>query len=279
MSYPNRDVFLSKNEQENPSSPMPKSTNKPRNPDDDPAVIAARINRSGTIRNGFIAAAAAMLVAIVGLTNRFCDQQPKPISDKEKLVIKVLDKATGRSVGGAKVSLESVDVPPVNTTDSNGVISFPISNPNKELRIRIEADGYEKDFNLRVMPASIIGIQEVRLTPIASPSPMATGPATSLPVPRTKHSPNFTSARPGGAQLVIRGQVIDETGAVIPGAQVIIAGYGSTATDTSGNFQISVAVARGRLINLNVAKEGFRTKTLEEQASEDALKILLKRLQ
>jgi hypothetical protein len=72
--------------------------------------------------------------------------------------------------------------------------------------------------------------------------------------------------------------VIDETGAVVPGAQVIIAGYGSTVTDSSGNFRISVTVARGGLINLNVAKEGFRTKTLEEQASEDVLKILLKRL-
>jgi hypothetical protein len=62
---------------------MPKSTNKPRNPDDDPTVLAARINRSGTIRNGFIAAAAAVLVSILGLTNRFCDQQPKPEPDLE----------------------------------------------------------------------------------------------------------------------------------------------------------------------------------------------------
>jgi hypothetical protein len=67
--------------QENPISPMPKSTNKPRNPDHGPAVLAARIKGSGTNRNGFIAAAAAVLVAIVGLTNRFCDQQ----RDKEKL--------------------------------------------------------------------------------------------------------------------------------------------------------------------------------------------------
>jgi hypothetical protein len=259
---------------------MPKSTKKPRNLEDDPAVLAARINRSGTIRNGFIAGVAALLVAIVGLTNRFCDQQPKPEPDKEKLVIKVLDKTTGRSIGGAKVSLESGDVPPVNTTDSNGVISFPISNPKKELRIRIDADGYEKDFNLRITPASIIGTQEVRLTPLvtSSSSPTAMGPTTPLPAPQTKSSPSFTSARPGGAQLVIRGQVIDETGAVVSGAQVIIAGYGSTVTNSSGNFHISMAVARGHLINLNVAKEGFRTKTLEEQASEDVLKILLKRL-
>jgi hypothetical protein len=220
----------------------------------------------------FIAAAAAVLVAIVGLTNRFCDQQTKPGSDKEKLVIKVLDKSTGRSVGGAKVSLESGDVPPVNTTDSNGVISFPISNPNKELRIRIEADGYEKDFNLRITPASIIGTQEVRLTPLASPSPAVTATITTQPL-----NPTPIPNKPESYRMVIRGLVMDETGIPLAGARVAIAGHGSATTDASGNFQIAIAAVRGRMIYLNVAKEGYRTKTLEEQASDDAIQILLRR--
>jgi hypothetical protein len=266
--------------QENPSSSMPKSTKKSRNPDDDPAVLAARINRSGTIRNGFIAAAAGVLVAIVGLTNRFCDQQPKPGSDKEKLVIKVLDKTTGRSIGGAKVSLEGGDVPPVNTTDSNGVISFPISNPKKELRIRIDADGYEKDFNLRITPASIIGTPEVRLTPLASPSPGATAAITTQPFNPAPHRSPFPTRVPIKSEsnrLVIRGLVMDEAGATLPGARVAIAGHGSTTTDASGNFQIAITGVSGRTIYLNVAKEGYRTRTLEEQASDDAIQIVLRR--
>jgi hypothetical protein len=70
---------------------------------------------------------------------------------------------------------------------------------------------------------------------------------------------------------------MDEAGTALPGARVTIAGQGSTTTDASGNFQIPVAVARGRLIDLNIAKEGYRTKTLEEQASDDAIKIVLRR--
>src|SRR5262245_26972886 len=132
------------------SSFMPKTSRKPLKPENDPGIIAAWINRGGTIRNGLIAGAAAVLVAVIGLTNRSCDQRPKP--EQEKLVIKVMDKATGKNIVGAKVSLEGSDVPPVNTTDSNGIISFYVGDPKKELRIRIDADGYEKDYNLRITP-------------------------------------------------------------------------------------------------------------------------------
>jgi hypothetical protein len=268
---------VSEGQEENFRSVMPKTTRKPRNPQDDPAVIAAQVNRSATIRNGLIAGAFAVLVAIIGLTNRACDQQTKPPTDKEKLVIKVLDKATGKSIGGAKVSLESSDVPPVNTTDSNGVISFPISDPKKELRIRVEADGYEKDFNLRITPANITGTQEIRLTPLASPSPAATATQTPSPIPPTGVTPGATPVAQGSNRLVIRGQVIDETKAAIPGARVTVAGYGAVTTDAAGNFQIPVAVARGQYIDLNIAKEGFRTRTLQEQASDDTIKIVLRR--
>jgi hypothetical protein len=199
--------------QENPSSPMPKSTNKPRNPNDDPAVLAARINRSGTIRKGFIAGMAAVVVAIVGLMNRSCGQQSKPGIEKEKFVIKVLDKTTGKGISGAKVSLESSDVPPVDTTDSNGVISFPIGDTKKELRIRIDADGYEKDFNLRITPASIIGTQEVRLTPLATPSPAAITAQPPDPAQHQSPSPPRIPNEQERSQMVVRGLVMDETGA------------------------------------------------------------------
>jgi hypothetical protein len=253
---------------------MPKSTKKPQNLQEDPAVIAAKVNRSGTIRNGLIAGAAAVLVAIIGLMNRSCDQP----ANKEKLVIKVLDKKTGNSIGGAKISLEGNDIPPINTTDSNGIISFPISDPKKELRIRIEADGYEKDFNLRITPANIMGVQEVRLTPVPVASPTATAPVAGLsPTPAAKPTPPTIPINPGNNRLFIRGMVMDESGATLSGVRITIAGQGAATTDAAGNFQIPVAVARGRLIDLNISKEGFRTKTLEEPASEDPIKIVLRR--
>lgn len=253
---------------------MPKSTRKPQNPENDPAILAAKINRSGIIRNGFIAGAFTVLVAIVGLTNRSCDQQPQPDPDKKKLVIKVLSKTPDRSISGAKVSLEGGDVPSLDTTDSNGVISFSISNPKKEMRIRVEANGYE-NFNLRIIPANIIGTQEVQLTPLASPSPAITAAITTQPPKPAPHRGPLPPLIP--KKLEIRGLVMDEAGGKLPGVRVTIAGQGSTTTDADGNFLIPVAIARGRMIDLNIAKEGYRTKTLGEQASEEAIKIVLRR--
>src|SRR5262249_58925993 len=63
-----------------------------------------------------------------------------------------------------KVSLESESVPSVAYTDSEGIFSFPVSDPNKELRLRIEASKYG-NYDLRVTPAKNQGIQDVRLTP------------------------------------------------------------------------------------------------------------------
>jgi len=259
---------------------MPKSTRKRPIPEDDPVVIAAKVNRSGTIRNGLIAGTVTLLVAIIGITNRFCDQQTKPEPEREKLVIKVLDNVTGKGISGAKVSLEGSDVPALNTTDSNGIISFPISGPKKELRIRVEAEGYEKDFNLRISPSHISGTQEIRLRPLSLSSPvdkatLATQPPS--PAAREKSLPTRIPQKPEGNRLVIRGMVMDETGATLPGVRITIAGHGSATTDASGNFQIQVAVSRGRLIDLNITKEGYRTKTIAEQASDDTIKIVLRR--
>jgi hypothetical protein len=84
------------------------------------------------------------------------------MSDKGRFIIKVLDEKTDTAIGGAKVSLEARGLSAVDTTDSEGVVSFPVVDPTKELRVRVEASGYEPGFNLRVTPSDIAGAQEVQ---------------------------------------------------------------------------------------------------------------------
>jgi hypothetical protein len=240
----------------------------------DPAVQATNT----TSRRGLIGIISAAVIAVVGTISAAginnCGNifRPGPSLSPTPVVFigRIIDEKTEAKIRGAKVSLEGESVPSVAYSDSEGIFSFPVTDPDKEMRLRIEANQYE-NYDLRTTPAKNQGVQDVRLTPKTEKQP-SQKPGATLPSMREKMS--------GGESLQrIRGQVIDEMGAVVPDARVTIAGYGSAVTDASGNFQISVAVARGRSINLNVAKEGFRTKTLEEQASEDALKILLRRLQ
>ena len=62
------------------------------------------------------------------------------------------------------MSLEGESVPSVAYSDSEGIFSFPVTDPNKEMRLRIEANRY-KNYDLRTTPAKNQGIQDVRLTP------------------------------------------------------------------------------------------------------------------
>jgi hypothetical protein len=246
---------------------MPKTTRKPQQPNDDPAVRAAFITRKGTIVTAAIAALATVIVAAIGLAGKW-NEKP-PTAEKEKLIIKVLDKDTSKAVAGAKVSVEGNGVPAVNTTDSEGVITFPLADPKKELRIRGEASGYESNYNLRVTPANIEGAQEIRLTPIRilSPSP---SPQILIVPPGLASAPNRS--------VVVRGQVVDESGAGIPGARVTLAGHGpSVLTNESGNFEMPAAVAIGKTIDLRVEKEGFRTRTQEHIAGEHRASITLRK--
>lgn len=245
---------------------MPKQKPKPQNPNDEPAVRAAFVTRKGTIITAAITALATIVVAVIGLADKWNEKSP-PSVQKEKLVVKVVDKTSGSPVGNAKVSLEASGVFAVNSTDSDGVISFPIADTKKELRLRVEADGYEQNFNLRVTPSDIVCAQEIRLTPLATPTPTAT---RTNPITTVTLNPAITNV-----SSLIRGQVIDETGAVLPGVRITVAGFGkSVITNESGNFEISIPVAKGRSIDLHVAKDGFRTRTQEHIVNNDSVRII-----
>ena len=187
---------------------MPKTTRTPQPPTEEPAIRAAFITRRGAIIVACIAALATVAAALIGKWY----EKSLPI-EPVKFVIKVLDKETSKPVVGAKVSIEGNGVPAVNTTDSEGVITFPLADPKKELRVRVGANGYENNFNLRVTPANVEGlVQEIRLMPIriASASPSPSQPVsviTPVAAPATNRS------------VVIRGQVVDELGAGVSGAR------------------------------------------------------------
>ncbi len=246
---------------------MPKQKLKPLNPDDEPAVRAALITGKRMIIVAVIAGFATVIAAIIGLAGKW-NEKP-PVTEKEKLIVKVVDKTNGKAIGNAKVNLEASGVFAVNSTDSEGVISFPIAEPKKELRLRVEADGYEQNFNLRVTPADIVGAQEIRMTPIAKPSPTMTP---------TVSSPQTNAATPVAVSSIVRGQVIDESGAPVSGAEVNVTGYVSAVTtNESGNFEISLFVGKGKRIYLHIAKDGFRTRTQEHIINNDSVRILLRR--
>lgn len=256
---------------------MPGNAKKP-----DPATqIAGKASHRtliGVIITAVLAAVAAISAAGINSCGSAFKPTPSPSPTSLSFIGRIIDKNTEARIRGAKVSLEGESVPSVAYSDSEGVFSFPVNDPNKEIRLRIEANQYE-NFDLRITPAKNQVIQDVRLTPktdkTAELSEITT--QTSNPAPHRSPLPTPIANKPESNRLVIRGLVMDETGATLPGARVTIAGQGSTTTDASGNFQIAIAAVRGRMIYLNIAKEGYRTKTLEEQASDDAIQILLRR--
>lgn len=158
---------------------MPKKPTQTRNPENEPTVRAAHITAAGAEesarigasagkRNAIIAATGVVLVALISAVANWILKMP-PSVDKNKFVGRVTEKATGKNIRGAKVSLEGSDVPPVTFTDSEGVFSFPLNDPSKEVRIRVEVVGYE-GYDRRVIPAENPGIHEIRLEPLKTTS-------------------------------------------------------------------------------------------------------------
>ena len=245
---------------------------------DDTTVKVAETTSRRTLIGIIITAVMAAVATIFAAGINKCANPPQPGPSSQTFIGRIIDKNTEERIRGAKVSLEGESVPSVAYSDSEGVFSFPVNDPNKEIHLRIEANKYE-NFDLRITPAKNQVIQDVRLTTKTDKTAELSGITrqTSNPAPHRSPLPTPITNKPESNLLVIRGLVMDETGTTLPGARVTIAGHGSATTDASGNFQIAIAAVRGRMIYLNVAKEGYITKTLEEQASDDAIQILLRR--
>lgn len=108
-----------------------------------------------------VAAIGATATVVVGYW-QFYPKDNK--SSSKDFVGRVVDAKTEQKLRGAKISLEADGAPPVIYTDSEGVFSFPLKNPDVLVRIRVETDGYEK-FDRRIKPSSKSDIEEVRLAP------------------------------------------------------------------------------------------------------------------
>jgi hypothetical protein len=136
----------------------------PHNPHNDPAVDVAKITSRRTLIGGIIAAIVTVVGSItVAIINRGCNSAPPP----QMFTGRVFNKDNpSEKVRNAQVAMEGEGAPPLATTDSEGIFSFPLSNPNKEIRLRVDVQGYEA-YDLRVVPAKNQGIQPIPLTPKA----------------------------------------------------------------------------------------------------------------
>ena len=75
------------------------------------------------------------------------------------------------------MSVEGDGLPSLATTDSEGIFSFTLSDPSREIRFRVEANGFEP-FDLRIIPSKHPGTQAVPLSPW--PTPPRSYPVTCL---------------------------------------------------------------------------------------------------
>jgi hypothetical protein len=106
-----------------------------------------------------------------------------------------------------------------------------LNDPNKEIRMRIEADSYE-NYDLRVTPSKNQGIQDVRLT----------------------------AKKEKTAEL--SGTVLDREEKPLQGAQVTLddmIGMKPVETSSEGVFRIAdIPRKYGEMVRLRVVKEGYR---------------------
>jgi hypothetical protein len=200
----------------------------------DPPVQAAETASRKTLIGVIITAVLAAVATIAAAGINKCANAPQPGPSSQTFVGRIINKNTEEKVRGAKVSMESEGVPPVAYSDMEGVFSFPVNDPNKEIRLRIEADQYE-NFDLRVTPAKNQGIQDVRLTP------------------KTDKTPDLS------------GIVLDSTDSPIQEAKITlddVPGMRPVETDSDGTYTLKdVPIKRGEMVKLRVVKEGYETYT------------------
>jgi hypothetical protein len=118
------------------------------------------------------------------------------------------------------------------TSDSEGIFSFPLSDPSKEYRLKIEAKGYET-YDLRVVPVKNQGIQSIAL------------------IPKSDVSAEIT------------GRVVDEKDNWLEGATVSLEDYSkidAVKTASDGTFTIKGIPKKdySERIRIRVAKEGYK---------------------
>lgn len=141
----------------------------PREKKPDSTLTAAKITSRVALIGGILTFAGLITAAIINKGWIFGPQPQQTFSGR------VYDKNDpNKKIGNARVSMEGEGAPPLATSDSEGIFSFPLSDPNKEYRLKIDAKGYEI-YDLRVVPVKNQGIQPIALTPKSDISAEITG--------------------------------------------------------------------------------------------------------
>ena len=199
----------------------------------DPAVQAAETTSRRTLIGVIITAVLTAVAAIAAAGINKCANAPQPGPSSQTFIGRIINKNTEEKVRGAKVSLEGESVPSLAYSDSEGVFSFPINDPNKEIRLRIEADQYE-NFDLRMTPAKNQGIQDVRLTPKTDKTAELSG---------TVHDKNDNPIQEARVTL-------DD----FPGMRPV-------ETSSDGSFSLKdVPRKHGEMVRVRVVKEGYEPR-------------------
>jgi len=136
---------------------------------------------------------AALVAAIAAITVGYWQYSQKSEGIRE-FRGRVIDAKTGKVLRQAKIVLEAQGSPPIIYSDSEGFFSFPLEKANTQVRIRVEANGYEK-YDRFINPASGSGVEEIQIQPTQSSSQPAfvTTPEASIP---SSLSPPSASATP-----------------------------------------------------------------------------------
>jgi hypothetical protein len=202
-------------------------------PDRGFAETTSRRTLIGVVITAVLAAVATISAA--GINK--CGNVLQPGSPSQTFIGRITDRNTEEKVRGAKVSLEGESVPSVAYSDSEGIFSFPLNDPNKEIRLRIEANQYE-NFDLRITPAKNQGIQDLRLTP------------------KTEKTAELS------------GTVLDRNDNPIQGAKVTlddVLGMQPVETSSDGVFSLKdVPRKYGEMVRIRIVKEGYQPNPYTE---------------
>lgn len=123
--------------------------------------------RASSENNSWVQIVVALIGAIAVILVGYWQFFRKPPDDNQKFVGRVVDEKTEQSIRRAKITLEVKGIPPVIYTDSEGVFTFPFEGSSSTIRLRVEADGYEK-FDRFITPSAEAGMEPIELIPLGS---------------------------------------------------------------------------------------------------------------
>jgi hypothetical protein len=138
-----------KGEIQNTPTPTPTSTPTPTPPPpkpiwQEPVVLVAIIGALGTIIAAFINSQhpGSFFRVIRGLNPFRRKPSSTKLSSGRKLRGRVLDDATNKGIQGAQISLETEGLTS-KTTDAEGMFIFPVESSEDDVRVFVQANGYQ----------------------------------------------------------------------------------------------------------------------------------------